>query len=32
MVVACEALKPQEKQFKDHNIYQIVEALLGKCA
>jgi hypothetical protein len=31
MVVACEALKPPEPQFKDHNIYQVIEALLGKA-
>ena len=30
MVVACEALKPSGSQFKDHNIYHVVEALLGK--
>ena len=30
MVVACEALKPSAPQFKDHNIYHVVEALLGK--
>jgi hypothetical protein len=30
MVVACEALKPAEPQFRDHNIYHVVEALLGK--
>jgi hypothetical protein len=30
MVVACEALKPSGPQFKDHNIYHVVEALLGK--
>jgi hypothetical protein len=30
MVVACEALKPPEAHFKDHNIYHVVEALLGK--
>jgi len=30
MVVACEALKPSCPRFKDHNIYQVVEALLGK--
>jgi len=29
MVVACESLKPVERQYRDHNIYQIVEALLG---
>ena len=31
MVVACEALKPPEKEFKDHNHYHVVEALLGKA-
>jgi hypothetical protein len=30
MVVACEALKPSEPQYKDHNIYAVIEALLGK--
>ncbi len=30
MVVACEALKPPAHDFRDHNIYQVVEALLGK--
>lgn len=30
MVVACEALKPVEKRFDRHNIYHVVEALLGK--
>jgi hypothetical protein len=30
MVVACEALKPPDAQFNDHNIYHVVEALLGK--
>ena len=30
MVVACEALKPPARQFRDHNIYQIVEALIDK--
>jgi hypothetical protein len=30
MVAACEALKPREPQFRDHNIYHVVEALLGK--
>jgi hypothetical protein len=31
MVVACEALKPSEPQYKDHNIYAVIEALLGKA-
>jgi len=30
MVVACEALKPSAREFRNHNIYDIVEALLGK--
>jgi hypothetical protein len=30
MVAACEALKPREQKFRDHNIYQVIEALLGK--
>jgi len=30
MVAACEALKPTGLQFKDHNIYHVVEGLLGK--
>ena len=29
MVVACEALKPADARYKDHTIYQVVEALLG---
>jgi hypothetical protein len=29
MVVACEALKPADQRYRDHNIYQVVEALLG---
>lgn len=29
MVVACEALKPAEPQYRDHNIYDVVKALLG---
>ncbi len=32
MVVACEALKPPGPQFRDHNIYHVVEALLGKAS
>ena len=30
MVVACEALKPIESRYNKHNIYHVVEALLGK--
>jgi hypothetical protein len=30
-VGACEALKPPDTQFRDHNIYQVVEGLLGKA-
>jgi hypothetical protein len=30
MVVACEALKPPGREFRDHNHYHVVEALLGK--
>ena len=30
MVAACEALKPSEKNFRDHNVYHVIEALLGK--
>jgi hypothetical protein len=29
MVVACEALKPSGAQFKNHNIYHVIEGLLG---
>lgn len=29
MVVATEALKPSEPQFRGHNIYDVVEGLLG---
>src|SRR5207302_1365623 len=32
MVVACEALKPPGPQFRDHNVYHIAEALLGKAS
>ena len=32
MVVACEALKPSDPKFRDHNIYHVVEALLGKAS
>jgi len=30
MVGACEAMKPADSQFKEHNLYDVVEALLGK--
>jgi hypothetical protein len=30
MVAACEVLKPQDPIYRDHNIYQVIEALLGK--
>lgn len=30
MVAACEVLKPADPQFRDHNIYHVVEGLLGK--
>lgn len=30
MVVACEALKRPDTQFRDHKIYHVVKALLGK--
>jgi len=30
MVVATEALKPPQPLFRDHNIYDVVEGLLGK--
>jgi hypothetical protein len=26
----CEALKPSDPEFSEHNIYQLIEALLGK--
>lgn len=29
-VVACEALKPRDPQFRNSNVYDIVEALLGE--
>lgn len=32
MVVACESLKPEGRQFQDHNIYDVVDALLGTTA
>jgi len=31
MVAACEALKPADSQFREHNIYHVVEALLGQA-
>jgi hypothetical protein len=30
MVAACEALKPRNRQSRDHNIYDVVAGLLGK--
>lgn len=30
MVAACEALKPPEPQYWKHNVYEVIEALLGK--
>jgi hypothetical protein len=30
MVVACEALKPPGQEFDHHNVYDVVEVLLGK--
>lgn len=30
MVAACEVLKPPDLQSREHNIYHVVEALLGK--
>ena len=32
MVIACEALKPTDSQYREHNIYHVVEALLGKSS
>ena len=32
MVVACEALKPPDPLYSEHNIYDVVDALLGKEA
>jgi hypothetical protein len=29
MVIACESLKPSDRQFKEHRIDDVVEALLG---
>jgi hypothetical protein len=31
MVVACESLKPAGTEFRDHTIYDVVEALLGEA-
>lgn len=31
MVVACEALKPAGAEFTKHNIYHVIDALLGKA-
>jgi hypothetical protein len=31
MVVACESLKPSAREFRDHTIYEVVEALLGRA-
>ena len=31
-VSACEVLKPSEPQYRDHNVYHVVEALLGKAS
>ncbi len=30
MVVACEALKPADPLYSEHNIYDVIDALLGK--
>jgi hypothetical protein len=30
MVVACEALKPADPLYSEHNMYDVIEALLGK--
>lgn len=30
LVAACEALKPEGDEFREHNVYDVVEALLGK--
>lgn len=32
LVVACESLKPAGAQFREHIIYDVVEALLGKAS
>jgi hypothetical protein len=31
MVIACEVLKPTDRQFWDHNAYHVIEGLLGKA-
>ncbi len=31
-VVACEALKPPGPEYNDHNIYDVIEALIDKAA
>jgi hypothetical protein len=30
LVVACEGLKPAGLQFKDHDLYPVIDALLGQ--
>jgi hypothetical protein len=30
MVVACEALKPSADEYYSHNVYEVVQALVGK--
>jgi hypothetical protein len=30
MVATCEALKPPGSEYRDHNIYHVIEALLGR--
>ena len=30
MVAACEALKPSNGRFRDNNVYDVIESLLGK--
>src|SRR5207244_7540489 len=29
-VAACEALKPPEPQYREHNLYQVIDSLLEK--
>ena len=29
-MASCEALKPADDEFRDHNAYDVVDALLGK--
>jgi hypothetical protein len=31
LVATCEALKPPDHQFRDHNVFHIVESLLGRA-